>query len=474
MTSVPTIPSSAIMRLVALILVLASNVTNAASAPALNSPSPALIRAADDFSRVAELLDPSVVNISTSQTVRNQIPTFWQQYYGFDPFGQNGMEQTYKRQSLGSGFVLSAEGLILTNAHVVAGADEVMVRLVDGTEYKAEVLGEDANVDLALLKIEPKKKLIPAALGDSSKVKVGEWAIAIGNPFGFDHSLTVGIISAKERTNIFQGEGAAKYQNYLQTDASINHGNSGGPLCNIKGEVIGMNTAISTPNDGSIGIGFAIPINFIKRSVPDLQRAGKVVAPKLGFFTQDVDAKLAKALKLPNPKGVLVTDVAAGNPAEKAGLKRGDVVLSFDTKPVNNAAELRTRIYEADPGQALTMSVWRDGKPQGLVVKPEYLKAAELSEAWHGLEVEENTPAKARARGLVLAEGVIVKTVAKGSGAERIGIKTGDLILEVNQQRFDGLDKWKSLTKQVYEGQDAVVLLVRGRQSAYIVLPAEQ
>jgi serine protease Do len=237
---------------------------------------------------------------------------------------------------------------------------------------------------------------------------------------------------------------------------------------------LSRSSASSTPNDGSIGIGFAIPINFIKRSVPDLQRAGKVVAPKLGFFTQDVDAKLAKALKLPNPKGVLVTDVAAGNPAEKAGLKRGDVVLSFDTKPVNNAAELRTRIYEADPGQALTMSVWRDGKPQGLVVKPEYLKAAELSEAWHGLEVEENTPAKARARGLVLAEGVIVKTVAKGSGAERIGIKTGDLILEVNQQRFDGLDGWKSLTKQVYEGQDAVVLLVRGRQSAYIVLPAEQ
>lgn len=474
MSSEPTIPSSAIMRLALLALVLAQTAFAAAPSAALNSPSPALLRAADDFSRVAELLDPSVVNISTSQTIRDQFPTFWQQYYGFDPFGQNGLGQTYKRQSLGSGFVLSADGQILTNAHVVAGADEVMVRLVDGTEYKAQVLGEDANVDLALLKIEPKKKLVPAALGDSSKVKVGEWAIAIGNPFGFDHSLTVGIISAKERTNIFQGEGAAKYQNYLQTDASINHGNSGGPLCNIKGEVIGMNTAISTPNDGSIGIGFAIPINFIKRSVPDLQRAGKVVAPKLGFFTQDVDAKLAKALKLPNPKGVLVTDVAAGNPAEKAGLKRGDVVLTFDTKPVNNAAELRTRIYEADPGQALTMSVWRDGKPQGLVVKPEYLKAAELSEAWHGLEVEENNRSKARERGLVLAEGVIVKSVAKGSGAERIGIKAGDLILEINQQRFDGLDGWKALTKQVYEGQDAVVLLVRGRQSAYIVLPAEQ
>ena len=473
MTPVLTIPSSATMRLSLFFIALASSAWSATASPTLNSPSPALLRAADDFSRVAELLDPSVVNISTSQTIRNQIPTFWQQYYGFDPFGQNGQAQTYKRQSLGSGFVLSADGQILTNAHVVAGADEVMVRLVDGTEYKAQVLGEDANVDLALLKIEPKKKLTPAALGDSSKVKVGEWAIAIGNPFGFDHSLTVGIISAKERTNIFQGEGAAKYQNYLQTDASINHGNSGGPLCNVKGEVIGMNTAISTPNDGSIGIGFAIPINFIKRSVPDLQRAGKVVAPKLGFYTQDVDAKLASALKLPSAKGVLVTDVAAGNPAEKAGLKRGDVVLSFDAKPVNNAAELRTRIYEADPGQPLTLSVWRGGKAEDLVVKPEFLKAAELSDTWHGLDVEENNQAKARERGLALADGVIVKTVAKGSGAERIGIKAGDVILEVNQQRFDGMSGWKSLTKQVYEGQDAVVLLVRARQSAYIVLPAE-
>ena len=461
------------MRPLALLLCLSPLALHAATAPAPLVPSPALLRAADDFSRVAEQLDPSVVNISTSQTVRNQFPSFWQQYYGFDPFGQGGQQQTYTRQSLGSGFVLSADGQILTNAHVVAGADQVMVRLVDGTEYKAEVLGEDANVDLALLQISPKKPLTPAALGDSSKVKVGEWAIAIGNPFGFDHSLTVGIISAKERTNIFQGEGAAKYQNYLQTDASINHGNSGGPLCNIKGEVIGMNTAISTPNDGSIGIGFAIPINFIKRSVPDLKRSGKVVAPKLGFYTQDVDAKLAAALKLPGSKGVLVTDVAAGDPAEKAGLKRGDVVLNFDGKGVANAAELRTRIYEADPGQALNLLVWREGKEQALVVKPEFLKAAELSGSWHGLDVEENDRVKARARGLALADGVIVKAVAKGSGAERIGIKAGDVILEVNQQRFDGIAGWTSLTKQVYEGQDTVVLLVRGRQSAYVVLPAE-
>jgi serine protease Do len=444
----------------------------AAPAPAAApiNPSPAVVRAADDFSRVAELANPWVVNISSTQTIRNRFPSFWEEFYGMDAGGG----RTYKRQSLGSGFVLTADGQILTNAHVVANADEIMVRLENGDELKATVLGEDANVDIALLKIEPTKPLVPAVLGDSAKVKVGEWAIALGNPFGFDHSLTVGVISAKERTNIFSGEGAAKYQNYLQTDASINHGNSGGVLCNIRGEVIGMNTAISTPNDGSIGIGFAIPINFIKRSVPDLLKAGRVVAPKLGFYTQDVDARLAKALKLPQAKGVLVTDVAAGGAAEKTGLRRGDVILAFGARDVANTAELRTRIYEADTSQPIPVVVWRGGKREGLMVQPESLKAAETAAAaWHGLEVEGNNLALARERGLALAEGVVVKSVAKGSGAERIGVKAGDVIVEVNQQRFDGLDGWAKLTNGLGESQDAVVLLVRGRQSAYVVLPAE-
>jgi serine protease Do len=462
------------MRLSNLLSISALVLSHSLAAADALAPSPALLRASDDFSKVSDMVNPSVVNISTSQTVHNRFPSFWEQYYGFDPFGQGGTQQTYTRQSLGSGFIYSSDGLILTNDHVVAGADEVVVRLEDNAEYKAQVLGEDANVDLALLKIEPKTPLTAAVLGDSSKVRVGQWAIAIGNPFGFDHSLTVGIISAKERTNIFQGEGAAKYQNYLQTDASINHGNSGGPLCNIDGEVIGMNTAISTPNDGSIGIGFAIPVNFIKRSVPDLQKAGKVVAPKLGFYTQDLDPALAKALKLPTTRGILVTDVAAGSAAEKAGLKRGDVVLTFDSKDVANAAEMRTRIYEADATQALPLVIWRDGKTQTLTVLPEYLKAAEADKSWHGLDVEDNDHAKAAQRNLATADGVIVKGVAKGSGAERIGVKPGDVILELNQERFDGLQGWLAKTKQVDEAQDAVVLLVRGRQSAYVVLPAEQ
>jgi S1-C subfamily serine protease len=186
-----------------------------------------------------------------------------------------------------------------------------------------------------------------------------------------------------------------------------------------------------------------------------------------------VDGTLAKALKLPAQRGILVTDVAAGGASERAGLKRGDVVLAFDAKPVANAAELRTRIYEADAAHALTVAIWRDGKRQELTVLPEYLKAAASDKAWHGLEVEENNRAKAREHGLATAEGVMVNRVTKGSSAERIGVKAGDVIVEMNQQRFEGLDGWLHLTKQIDESQDAVVLLVRGQQSAYVVLPAE-
>jgi serine protease Do len=460
------------MRALFLILSLSVAPLAADTTPSATDPSPALLKAADDFSQVAEHADAWVVNISTTQYIRQRIGSFWEDFYGYDPFGGGGT-RTLKRQSLGSGFILTSDGEILTNAHVVDGADEIMVRLKDGTEAKAQVLGQDNNVDLALIKIHTDKALAPATLGDSDQVRVGQWAIAIGNPFGFDHSLTVGVISAKERTNIFQGEGAAKYQNYLQTDASINHGNSGGPLCDIHGDVIGMNTAISTPNDGSIGIGFAIPINFIKRSIPDLRRLGKVVAPKLGFFTQDLDARLASALKLEKPEGVLVTDVAEGGPAALAGLKRGDVILAMNGKETPASADLRTRIYEAQPGTAVSIQIWRDGQAKALTMTPAQLTATAVPRLWHGLTVVENNPSEAAQRGLAVAQGVIVTSVASNSTADRIGMQPGDVLVELDQKRIVGLDGWTNLTHQATEDQDAVVLLMRNRQSAYVVIPAE-
>ncbi|MGH7441339.1 MAG: trypsin-like peptidase domain-containing protein, partial [bacterium] len=427
--------------------------TASVQAPAVPAPSAALLLAQDGFTRVAEMANPWVVNISTTQIIHQRIASFWDNFYGFSPFNQGGI-RTFTRQSLGSGFIYSADGLILTNAHVVSGADEITVGLVDGTEAKAQVVGEDDNVDLALLKINVGHPLPFATLGDSDKVKVGQWAIAIGNPFGLDHSLTVGVISAKERTNIFSGEGAAKYQNYLQTDASINHGNSGGPLCDIEGNVIGMNTAITTPNDGSIGIGFAIPANFIKRSIPDLERAGRVVAPELGFFTQDVDARLARALKLPTDHGVLVTDVAAGGAADKAGLRRGDVLLKLNDKDVPDTATLRMRIYENGPGQAISLDVWRGGQTLSLSVTADQLKASEHPETWHGIKVIANSNAIAAKRGLSVTQGVVVDSVAPSSSAERIGIRPGDVLLELNQQNIQSLENWKKLTQAVDESQD--------------------
>ncbi len=445
------------------------------AAPTPLAPSRSLLAASDDFTHVAERVNPWVVNISTTQVVRQRIADFWDAFYGFDPFnpGTPGT-RTFIRRSLGSGIVYSADGLIVTNAHVVSGADEITVGLYDGRQAKAQVIGEDDNVDLALLKISVPGPLPYADLGDSDAVKVGQWAIAIGDPFGFDHSLTVGVISAKERSDIFTGQGAAKYQNYIQTDASINHGNSGGPLCDIQGRVIGMNTAISTPNDGSIGIGFAIPINFVKRSIPDLEREGRVVAPKLGFFTQDVDARLARALGLPQTDGVLITDIATGGAADKAGLRRGDVLTALNGRHVGDTGQLRTRIYGADPNAPLTLSVWRQGRALNLKVTPSELQASEHPGTWHGITVEANSPQVAARRGLTVSQGVVVDSVAPSSSAERIGIRPGDTLLEINQQAIQGLAGWRKLTNMVDESQDAVVLLVRGQQSAYIVLPGEQ
>jgi serine protease Do len=325
-----------------------------------------------------------------------------------------------------------------------------------------------------VLKIQPKFALSAAKLGDSSSVKVGQWAIAIGNPFGFDHSLTVGVISAKERTNVLGDEGKAKYQNFLQTDASINHGNSGGPLCNIEGEVIGINSNISTPNEGSIGIGFAIPINMVKRSIPDLIKAGHVITPHLGFYTQEIDSKLAAALKLGSTQGVLVTDVAAGLPADKAGLKRGDIVMLVNGNSCANPGELKTRLYEVKPGDSLMLTVLRKGKPLGLRIETSAASAKDEAAGWHGLQVEENSPERAQSLGLALIQGLIVTKVSKGSSAAQIGLAPGDVILEVNQQRLEGLEAWNKMTGALEESGDAILLIVRGRSSAYVVLPGEK
>jgi serine protease Do len=432
------------------------------------SPSPAVIRAQEDFTKVAQRVNPWVVNISTSQTeiVRYRIPSF------FDFFGESlmGPAREFKRQSLGSGLIISNHGQILTNAHVISGADEITVRLHNGEEYQATVLGEDESVDLAVLKIKPKASLSPAVLGDSDQVEVGQWAIALGNPFGYDHSMTVGVISAKNRSNVLDSRSETRYQNFLQTDAAINSGNSGGPLCNIHGEVIAINTAIITPNQGSIGLGFAIPINMVKRAIPDLIKLGRVVPPRLGFYTQNLDQQLAQALDLNNTRGVLVTDVRENMPADKAGLKRGDVITHLGGRPVTNESELTARLYELQSDQPVVVTVNRKGRQIGLRMIGDRPDPSENSHSWHGLSVVQATTAEARQRNLAIAAGVVITQVEKNSSAERAGLRVNDIILEINQNRVASLRDFKNLSRRFPDTQRNMILVIRGNARAYVVL----
>jgi Do/DeqQ family serine protease len=319
------------------------------------------------FVEVAKEVQPSVVNITTEKTIAVQP---WDRFgedffkgspfedffrgFGFGPPG-GGREYQYKQRSGGSGVIVDKEGYILTNNHVVEGADKVKVRLNDGREFIATIKGQDPRTDLAVLHIKA-KDLPVARLGDSDKLEVGEWAIAIGSPFGLEHTVTVGVISAKGRS----GLGTGTYEDFIQTDASINPGNSGGPLINIDGEVIGINAMIIQPGTG---IGFAIPINMAKQILNDLIKKGKVVRPWLGISAQDLSPELSEHFKVKEKEGVLVSEVHPGTGAEKAGLVSGDIILSVDDKPIKNASELVKEIQKKKVGEKVKLSIIREGKP---------------------------------------------------------------------------------------------------------------
>jgi serine protease Do len=301
---------------------------------------------------------------------------------------------------------------------------------------------------------------------------VGQWAIAIGNPLGFDHSVTVGVISAKSRDNVLGEDGGGRYQNFLQTDASINRGNSGGPLCNIHGEVIGINAAIVTPNEGSIGIGFAIPINMAKRAIPDLIKRGRVVLPELGFYKQDLTPPLAKALKLGVSKGVLVTDVAAGGAAAKAGLARGDVIVSAGGHTVNTVSGLNNILYEFKPGEPIPMILMRNGKNYSVNLVGDDPRSTTAT-FWHGLQVVENSRDRAASLGLALSSGVVITKVAKRSSSAEAGLMPKDVVLQVNDQPVHKLEDWRRIVEKSPENQEAVLRIVRDRSPAYVLLRGE-
>jgi serine protease Do len=352
-----------------------SPLATSAETPSVSSKPQASRKASflpSSFADIVAKAKPAVVNIATTQTIKTpqRHPFFEPNPFGeenpFEDFFRHffpNEPKTFKRQSLGSGFIINPQGIIVTNYHVISQADEIVVRL-EKKEFEAQVLGSDPATDLALLKIKSSKRLPTITFSDSSQLRVGDWVIAIGNPFGLSQTVTAGIVSATGRV-IGQGS----YDDFIQTDASINPGNSGGPLLNIKGEVVGINTAIFSQTGGNIGIGFALPSNLAHSITEELYAHGKVVRGWLGVAIQDLNEDLVKAFGLSQTEGALVAEVQAGTPADKAGIKRGDIIISFRGKPVKSAHDLSREVAATSPGTKAAVEVIRKGKKQTFTVK---------------------------------------------------------------------------------------------------------
>ncbi len=453
-----------------------------------------LDRSAKAFAAVVKQAGPAVVHVRVEKSVR---PKRGQQGHGTNPYDffndpfferffgpqfkhpktPRQQPRQFKQQGAGSGFIISSKGHILTNNHVVADADKITVRLDDEREFEAEIIGTDPQSDVALIKIDG-KKLPTLPLGNSDKLEVGEWVIAIGSPFELNQTVTVGVVSAKGRNRM----GINDYENFIQTDAAINPGNSGGPLLNIHGEAIGINTAIFSRSGGYMGIGFAIPINMAKNIEKQLKQHGKVTRGWLGVMIQDVDKDLAKSFELESTQGVLISGVTEDSPAKQAGLLQGDVIIALDGKPLSDVAQLRNSIAMTTPESRLTLTIIRDGKEQKLLVTigeqpSDFGSVAKRSEksplGAMGLALQDLSPELAEQFGYEQGQGVLIADVDPDSPGGRVGLQAGQLIEEVNKSRIRNLKELNEvITKSKNPNQ--VLLRVRaGDYSQYIVLRAE-
>ena len=418
------------------------------------------------FADLSKQVTPAVVNISTTTTVR--IPgNLFQQYFG--PYYGDIPDRELKQRSLGSGFIVEKDGYIITNNHVVDGASEIKVKLADGRESTARVIGRDPKTDLALIKISTFLKDLPTlTLGDSDAIQVGDWVLAVGNPFGLEHTVTQGIISASGRVI-----GSGPYDNFLQTDAPINPGNSGGPLINMKGEVVGINSAIVAAGQG---IGFAIPSNTAKRIVAQLRETGKVVRGWIGVSIQTVTPGIATALGLKEARGVLVSDTMPGGPAEQGGLQKGDVIISFDGKKVNEPKDLSWIVAETPVGKEVDVKVIRDGKEMDLKLKiAEMTGEPVVSQApgpgvGLGLTVDNLRPELREKYRIKARSGVVILRVAPGSPSDIAGLQAGDVILEINQQRVADLRQYGQIMAKTEQGKPILLLLQRSGQTFFVTI----
>ena len=443
-----------------------------------------------DFTDLVEKQGATVVNISTTQAARQQAAPQVPQLREDDPFYEffrrfipNPGPREFQNNSLGSGFIISTDGFVLTNAHVVESAEEITVKLNDKREFKAKVIGSDKRTDIALIKIEATG--LPAVrFGDPAKLKVGEWVIAIGSPFGFENTVTAGIVSAKGRSLPQEN-----FVPFIQTDAAVNPGNSGGPLFNMRGEVIGINSQIYSRTGGFMGLSFAIPIDVANDIATQLKTTGKITRGRIGVVIQPVTKDLAESFGLGKPSGALVSSVEKGSPAEKAGIEAGDVILKFDGKTVASSEDLPRLVGATKPGTKASVQLMRNKVTKDVTVlvgeMPDETRNAQRQQQRRGqpggkppveavtrLGMTLSEPPQAQREQLNIAGGVLVEDVAQGAAA-RAGIRRGDIILAINNQDIKSLEQFGQLVGQFEKGKIVALLVRRGTNALYIPLRIE-
>ena len=437
----------------------------------------------ESFADLAAAQADAVVNISTTkkatQTGQGLPPGFGFPQDSpfndfFNDFLRNMPQQPQEKHALGTGFVISADGYVVTNNHVVDGADEVLVKMRDGTEHEARVVGTDPKLDVALLKVKG-KGMKAVKIGNSKALRVGDWVVAIGNPFGLSQTVTAGIVSAKGRVI-----GSGPYDDFIQTDAAINPGNSGGPLFNRKGEVVGINTAIYSRSGGNNGIGFAIPINLAKPILDELKEKGHVTRARLGVHIADVDKETAKALGLKSREGALVPQVEAGSAADKAGIRAGDVIVSIDGTRIHKAHDLPIKVARHTPGDKVKVGVIRDGKLHTITVTVEAMPDEQLAKHGNaktdrskvrlGMVLENLTPTLATSLQARVKKGVVVSQVQRGMAAARAGIQRGDVIYRINGRDIADMAAFSMLAKSIKPGDVLRVMMDRRGDQVFALI----
>ena len=473
----------------ALALLLAAFVS-APTVAAERSPArqKAPVESLPDFTTLAEKLAPVVVNVTTTQKVEqpgsessqppgsgapnpfgggDALEEFWRRF-----FGERGSPRALPQRGLGSGFVIDSKGLVVTNNHVVENAAKITVKFSDDREFSAKIVGRDPLTDIAVIQLESAPGSFQVApLGNSSRLQVGEWVVAMGSPFGLANTLTAGVVSATGR-NI----GAGNYDNFIQTDASINPGNSGGPLVNLRGEVVGINTAIFSRSGGNLGIGFAIPIDLAKEVLPQLIEKGKVTRGWLGVSIQRVTPEIAESLGLERRGGALVSGVIDGSPAEEAGIAVGDVIVEYNGQRIAESSELPILVARTEVGRTASVTVLRDRKPTTFKVRIGELKDREVvasgpsKEDKLGVSVQAITPEISETLGLKSARGVIITAVQPQSPAAEGGLRRGDVVLQVNRKEIGSVEDFAKIVDAAQPGSSLLFLVRRGESNLFIAL----